>query len=81
MTCRELQDLLLEHKAGALPLRLHAAFTVHAAICSCCRALVKTYGTTVEVSHTLADVEVPEVVVREVERILAELQVAPLDAD
>lgn len=73
MTCKELQDLLLEHRAGALPARAHVAFVLHARFCSCCRALVATYGTTVEVSADLADLPVPEEVVREVEGLLATL--------
>lgn len=73
MTCKELQDLLLEHRAGELPFRVRGALVLHAGLCSCCRALVATYGITVDVSGDLADVRVPDEVAREVERLLASL--------
>jgi len=67
MTCAELQELLLDHQARALPFRVSASLRFHAAFCDCCRELVRTYGTTVDLAPDLRAKEVPADVHAEVE--------------
>ncbi len=73
MTCKELQDLLLAHRAGELPLSVRLSLNFHAAFCSCCKALVKTYGLTADLAADLGEAPVPEAVVRDVEAFLRDV--------
>lgn len=73
MTCKRLQELLLEHHARELPLHLTVALRTHAAFCRCCRAMIGTYGVTVSLSHELADAEVPPEVASDLAGLLRDL--------
>lgn len=77
MTCKELQALLVEHQAGELSFGVRASLRFHAAMCSCCRALVKTYGLTTELAADLREVEVPAQVSADIEALLAGLGPEP----
>ena len=44
MNCRTVSDLLPEHFGGRLAKEAEEEFARHAAVCSCCRELVNTYG-------------------------------------
>lgn len=59
MTCAELTRLLADHFAGTLPPEIAGALEAHAETCPCCRSLVRTYGITIGLAASLADVEVP----------------------
>lgn len=74
MTCKELQDLLLEHRAGELPTRVRLSLVFHASFCACCKALVKTYGLTADLAAELAGAPVPEDVARDVEALLRDIE-------
>ena len=63
MTCRELTERVMAYRNGELPLRVRLSLQFHAALCECCRTLLDTYDTTVELSAELADAEVPADVV------------------
>ena len=70
MTCRELVRLLADHFAGALAPEVSVVLAAHASECSCCRALVETYGVTIELGRSIPDTPVPEGVSRRVRAAL-----------
>ena len=71
MTCRELSAVLVDHRSRNLTRWVRVSIALHAALCPCCRAMVATYGLTVDLSGDLGDAVVPDAVAREVEALLA----------
>ena len=79
MTCKELQDLLLAHHAGELSLGVRLSLNFHAAFCSCCKALVQTYGLTADLAADLVGAPVPEDVLRDVESLLHDIEAGKVE--
>lgn len=73
MTCKELQDRLVDLRLGELPLRVRLALGFHARFCDCCRALIQTYGLTADLAADLAGQPISPEVHADLERILAEV--------
>jgi anti-sigma factor RsiW len=47
LTCREINEFLMDYLDGALPTAQHQTFERHVAICPDCAAYLATYRTTV----------------------------------
>ncbi len=52
MTCQHLIEFLTEYIDGQLPLSQRAAFELHLAICSQCRAYLHNFKVTIEATQT-----------------------------
>lgn len=65
MTCKELTERVMAFRDRELPLSTRLSLQFHAAMCPCCRNLLTSYDTLVEMSAELADVQVPNELARE----------------
>lgn len=70
MTCRELQERLGDWQAGELRVSTLLSLRLHAAFCPCCRHLLTTYGTTVELANELGRTEVAPLVAADFEAMI-----------
>ena len=79
MTCRELADRVMAYRDRELPLPARLSLQLHAAMCPCCRTLLQSYGTTIELSAELATVVIPDEVARDFNAmILAAMEKPPV---
>ncbi len=70
MTCLELQERLFDYRTGGLPPAVVSVLERHAAECSCCDELLRTYGLTVDIAAELHTHEVPPHVTEAILRAL-----------
>lgn len=82
MTCKELAERVMAYREGELSFTVRLSLQFHAALCPCCRSLLRSYDTTVALSGEIADLEVPEEVARDFDGMIqAAMATAPPEPD
>jgi hypothetical protein len=79
MTCRDVDQFLMDYLAGVLPFGVRLSFTAHIALCSDCRRYIDTYRRTIALGRAaiVAAEPPPQVPEELVEAILASRDANP----
>ena len=60
VTCRDLVEALTDYLEGAIPADRRAAIDAHLATCDGCRTVLEELRTTIRITGTLSEEQVPE---------------------